>query len=94
MLEVLAALGLVLPAVTSIAPVFVPLVAAGLVVTMIGAMFGHARRREFACLGLNALLLVLSAVGARGHQLDQVPNAAMAASIRAAPVGARSMVAR
>src|ERR671910_3737020 len=45
-LEVLAAVGLVLPAALGIAPVLVPLAAAGLVVLMAGAVFTRIRRRE------------------------------------------------
>ena len=43
-LEILAALGLVLPAVLRIAPVLVPLAAAGLVVLMAGAAITRLRR--------------------------------------------------
>ena len=45
-LEVLAAVGLVLPAVTGIAPVLVPLAAVGLVLVMVGATLTHLRRHE------------------------------------------------
>lgn len=45
-LEVLGALGLILPAVTGILPVLVPLAALGLAATMIGAIIVHLRRRE------------------------------------------------
>ncbi|RGE20358.1 DoxX family protein [Leucobacter sp. wl10] len=45
-LEVLGALGLVLPLATGIAPVLTPLAAVGLTITMIGAIVVHARRRE------------------------------------------------
>src|SRR4051794_20692673 len=44
--EVLAALGLVLPWWTGIAPVLTPLAAVGLVVVMIGAVITHGKRRE------------------------------------------------
>ena len=59
-LEVLAAIGLILPAALDIAPVFVPLAAAGLVVVMIGAIVVHVRRKEPVI--PQALLLVLAAV--------------------------------
>jgi hypothetical protein len=65
--EVLGAVGLVLPGLTGIAPVLVPLAATGLVVAMLGAMVIHARRREFAYLALNALLLVMAAMVAWGR---------------------------
>ncbi len=45
-LEVLAAVGLVLPAVLDIAPVLVPLAALGLVMIMVGAVITRIRRHE------------------------------------------------
>lgn len=45
-LEVLAAVGLVLPAATDIAPVLVPLAALGLVLIMGGAVITRLRRHE------------------------------------------------
>lgn len=66
-LEVLAALGLVLPAVLDIAPVLVPLAALGLVLLMIGAAITHARRRETPAIAINVVLLVLAAVVAWGR---------------------------
>jgi uncharacterized membrane protein YphA (DoxX/SURF4 family) len=65
--EILAALGLVLPAVTGIAPVLVPLAALGLVVVMIGAAVVHARRGENQLIVPNVVLLVLAAVVAWGR---------------------------
>jgi uncharacterized membrane protein YphA (DoxX/SURF4 family) len=58
-LEILAALGLVLPALLDIAPVLVPLAAAGVVVLMIGAIVTHARRKEFSVIPINAVLALL-----------------------------------
>ena len=55
-LEVLAAVGLVLPAVTGIAPVLTPLAAAGLTLLMAGAGVVHVRRGEFAFIGVIAVL--------------------------------------
>ena len=55
-LEVLAALGLVLPAALGIATIFVPLAAAGIVALMIGAAVTHARRGEYPMIGVNAVL--------------------------------------
>ncbi|MCG2797260.1 MAG: DoxX family protein [Cellulomonas sp.] len=66
-LEVLAALGLVLPAVTGIAPVLVPLAATGLVLVMAGAIVVHLRRGEVQMIGINVVLLVLAAVVAWGR---------------------------
>ena len=46
LLEVLAAIGLILPAALGITPVLVPLAALGLALLMIGAAITHARRHE------------------------------------------------
>jgi len=61
-LEVLAAIGLILPAALNIVPVLVPLAALGLVVVMIGAVFTHARRNEYQAIGANVVILLLAAV--------------------------------
>jgi len=61
-LEVLAAIGLILPAALNIVPVLVPLAALGLVVVMIGAVYTHARRNEYQAIGANVLILLLAAV--------------------------------
>ncbi|MDQ1503188.1 MAG: hypothetical protein QOD57_915 [Actinomycetota bacterium] len=67
LLEVLAAIGLILPAALDIAPVFVPLAATGLGVMMVGAALTHARRREFPNIAVNTVLLALAAVVAWGR---------------------------
>jgi uncharacterized membrane protein YphA (DoxX/SURF4 family) len=61
-LEVLAAVGLILPAALDVVPVLVPLAAVGLVVLMAGAAIAHARRNEFPMIAINLVLLVLAAV--------------------------------
>jgi uncharacterized membrane protein YphA (DoxX/SURF4 family) len=61
-LEVLAAIGLVLPALLDIAPVLVPLAALGLVLIMIGAAIVHGRRKEYPMIAGNAVLLILAAI--------------------------------
>ncbi|WP_328996272.1 DoxX family protein [Kribbella sp. NBC_01245] len=61
-IELLAAIGLILPALVDIAPILVPLAAAGLVIVMIGAIVVHLRRKETQPAGFNAVLLVLAAV--------------------------------
>lgn len=66
-LEALAAVGLILPAVTGIAPVLVPLAAVGLVLMMLGAAVTHVRRNEVPLVAVNALLLALAAVVAWGR---------------------------
>jgi uncharacterized membrane protein YphA (DoxX/SURF4 family) len=60
-LEVLGAIGLVLPALTGILPWLTPLAALGLVLTMIGAALTHLRRKEYGNIAMNAVLLVLAA---------------------------------
>jgi uncharacterized membrane protein YphA (DoxX/SURF4 family) len=66
-LEVLAAVGLILPAALDIVPVLVPLAALGLVVVMIGAVITHARRREPTSIVINLVLLLLAALVAWGR---------------------------
>jgi uncharacterized membrane protein YphA (DoxX/SURF4 family) len=61
-LEVLAGIGLILPALLDIAPVLVPLAALGLVLVMIGAAIVHLRRGEKQMILTNIVLLVLAAV--------------------------------
>lgn len=61
-LEVLAAVGLIVPAVLDVVPVLVPLAALGLVALMIGAIITHARRKENPMIAVNLVLLVLAAV--------------------------------
>ncbi|WP_328766850.1 DoxX family protein [Streptomyces sp. NBC_00286] len=65
--EFAAALGLILPAATDIAPVLTPLAATGLVITMILAAITHARRKEPSAIVFNAVLLALAAVVAWGR---------------------------
>jgi uncharacterized membrane protein YphA (DoxX/SURF4 family) len=66
-LEILAAIGLILPALLDIAPVMVPLAAAGLALLMIGAIVTHVRRRETSVLAMNVVLLALTAFVAWGR---------------------------
>ena len=46
LVEVIGAVGLILPLLLNVAPVLTPLAAAGLVVTMLVATIVHARRKE------------------------------------------------
>jgi len=55
-LEVLAAIGLVLPPLFDIAPVLTPLAALGLVLIMVGAAITHLRRNEQPMVIVNAVL--------------------------------------
>jgi uncharacterized membrane protein YphA (DoxX/SURF4 family) len=59
-LEVLAAIGLILPALVDIATVLVPLAATGLVLLMLGAAITHARRREYPNIAVNLVLGALA----------------------------------
>jgi uncharacterized membrane protein YphA (DoxX/SURF4 family) len=61
-LELLGALGLLLPALTGVATVLVPLAAVGLAALMVGAAITHRRRGELPLIGINAVLLVLAVV--------------------------------
>ncbi|MGW0657710.1 DoxX family protein [Streptodolium elevatio] len=60
-LEVLAAIGLVLPAALDIAPVLVPFAALGVVLIMAGATLTRVRRREFALMAVDLVYLALAA---------------------------------
>jgi uncharacterized membrane protein YphA (DoxX/SURF4 family) len=66
-LEVLGAIGIVVPALTGIVPSLTPLAALGLVLTMIGAALTHLRRTEYGNIAMNAVLLVLAAFVAYGR---------------------------
>jgi uncharacterized membrane protein YphA (DoxX/SURF4 family) len=66
-LEVLAAIGLILPALLDIAPVLVPLAAVGLVLIMLAAAVTHGRRGETSLIAVNVVLLILAAVVAWGR---------------------------
>jgi uncharacterized membrane protein YphA (DoxX/SURF4 family) len=55
-LEILGAVGLVLPALLHTATVLVPLAATGLALLMLGAAVTHARRREYPNIAINAVL--------------------------------------
>jgi hypothetical protein len=66
-LEVLAAVGLILPAALDIAPVLVPLAAVGLVLLMVGAIITHLRRHEAQAIVVNLTLLALAVLVAWGR---------------------------
>ena len=63
----LGAVGVILPAVVHIAPVFVPLAAIGLGLLMIGAAVVNARRKDIALIGVNLALLALAIFVAWGR---------------------------
>jgi uncharacterized membrane protein len=66
-LEVLGALGLVLPALTGVLPWLTPLAALGLVLLMAGAVYTHLRREEGSAVVPPAVLLLLAALVAVGR---------------------------
>jgi DoxX-like family len=69
LVEILGALGLILPRLTGIAPILTPIAAVGLVVVQIGALRVHLARNERQPLPANALLLLLAAFVAVGRFL-------------------------
>ncbi len=66
-LEVLGAIGLVVPAWTGIAPVLTPIAAVGFMALMVGAMLTHLRRGEPKVIVANGLLFLLAAFVAWGR---------------------------
>jgi hypothetical protein len=69
LVEILGALGVILPWLTGIAPVLTPIAAIGLVVVQIGALRVHLVRNERQPLPANVLLLLLAAFAAVGRFL-------------------------
>ena len=59
-LEVLAAIGLIVPPLTGILPILAPLAAAGLVVLQLGAIIVHVRRGEQKGIVVNIAILLLA----------------------------------
>ncbi len=66
-IEILGAVGLILPSLTGIMPWLTPLAAAGLASTMVGASLTHYRRNELSKIGLTAILLVMTVFVAVGR---------------------------
>jgi uncharacterized membrane protein YphA (DoxX/SURF4 family) len=60
-LEILGAVGVVLPALTGILPWLTPLAAVGLILTMIGATITHLRLNEPSHIPVTIVLLLLAA---------------------------------
>jgi VIT1/CCC1 family predicted Fe2+/Mn2+ transporter len=71
-LELLGAIGLILPAVLDIAPILVPIAAVGLALTMLGAIVVHVRRKDptpaIIAPAVLGLLAVAVAVGRFGPE--------------------------
>jgi len=66
-LELLAAVGLILPAIVDVAPVMVPVTAVCWVLLMVGAMVTHGRLGQFKLVMLNLVYLALAAFIAWGR---------------------------
>ena len=67
LVEILAAIGLILPGLTGVAPILVPLAATGLALLMVGAIITHLRRKEMPMVLVNVVLLVLAVIVAWGR---------------------------
>ena len=67
--EILGAIGLILPAVTGILPILSPLAALGLALTMVGAIITNVRRGDFAHVIPNLVLMVMALFVAYGRFL-------------------------
>lgn len=70
LVEILGALGVILPWLTGIAPILTPIAATGLAVVQIFALRVHLVRHEHRPLPVNALLLLLAAFTAAGRFLS------------------------
>ena len=66
-LELLAAAGLILPAVVDVAPMMVPITAVCWVALMIGAMITHGRLGQFKLVMVNVVYVVLAVSVAVGR---------------------------
>ncbi|GAB09752.1 hypothetical protein GOARA_046_00210 [Gordonia araii NBRC 100433] len=62
LVEVLGAIGLIVPALTDILPGLVPWAATGLAIVMLGAIGVHARRKEWPLIGVNIVILALALI--------------------------------
>ncbi|MDT5019392.1 MAG: hypothetical protein QOD39_5552 [Mycobacterium sp.] len=67
LIEVLAAVGLILPPLLHLWVVLTPTAAAGLVLIMLGAIATHARRAEWANVAVNVVLAAMAVVVAWGR---------------------------
>ena len=67
-LEVMGALGLILPMLTGVLPILTPLAAVGLALTMMGAFKTHLRRKDIVPMGvMNVMLFMMAAFVAYGR---------------------------
>ena len=65
--EVLGAIGLILPRALNIAPVLTPVAAVGCAVVMAGAVVTHYRMKDYPGIAMPGVLLVLAIVVAAGR---------------------------
>jgi uncharacterized membrane protein YphA (DoxX/SURF4 family) len=65
--ELLGAVGLIVPPLVHVAPALTPVAASGLLLTMIGAIVTHVRRREYPNVAINVLLAIMAGVIAWGR---------------------------
>ncbi len=65
--EVLAAIGLTLPAITGVQPWLVAWAAGGLMIVMVSATVFHLTRREYSAAATTIVLLAMATVVARGR---------------------------
>ena len=72
-IEVLAAIGLILPQLTGILPWLVPLAAFGLVLTMIGAVMLHQRRGDGPKAIVQVIILLMMAAFTTYGRFDSIP---------------------
>ena len=72
-LEVLAAIGLILPQLTGILPWLVPLAAFGLVLTMIGAVIFHQLRGDGPKAIVQVIILLVMAAFTTYGRFDSIP---------------------
>ena len=71
-IEVLAAIGLILPQLTGILPWLVPLAAFGLVLTMIGAVMLHQRRGDGPKAIVQVIILLVMAAFTTYGRFDSI----------------------
>ncbi len=60
--EVAAAVGLIAPPLSGIAPILTPLAAIGVIAIMVGGIVIHGRRREFSNVAVNVVLAISAGV--------------------------------
>jgi uncharacterized membrane protein YphA (DoxX/SURF4 family) len=67
LVELLGAIGVILPSLTGILPWLTPFAGAGLALVMVGAAVTHLRRGEYGVIAVNLVLLALAVFVAYGR---------------------------